>query len=458
MRPHIPHLLSPQWYRQGRLWVAPASGAGAAMVAGVAMLLLDHYVISAGTPFLPKYIGSAGTARTLLSATATSMATLTALVLTIVTVVVQLASDKYSHRALRTFLQDGQSHLTLAMFVGTFTYSVLALLGLDATMQGESSQVVGVTIPVAFALSVVSIGIFVRYIDHIVHAARGTSIIERIGNDTRAEIDRLYPTELAEAPPEVGHDLPADPAVVVPASGPGVVFELDVDGLVEWARAADVLVVIRPRVGDFTPGGAPLMEVHGEADHPDDITRFVRIDPERTITDDVGFGFRLLVDIGEAALSPGMNDPTTAVQCIDQLHDLLRRLATRHLYNGWHTDRTGAPRVFVTPRRWDDFVDVACEEIRIYGEGHLQVARRLRGMLRDLREIAPAERRAAVDRQLELLEASVGRGFEDGADRRTASAQDAQGIGGGVPDRDRPIGHDPDSVAIVPDPRRPRRG
>lgn len=435
MRRRPLELPSQQWYRRGKLWVAPATGAGIAFVVGIVVLALDTSVISSTTALPPKYVGTVETARVLLSVTATTIATLTALVLTIVTVVLQLASDKYSHRSLRTFLQDRHSHVTLATFVGTFTFAVLALLGIDSTIERQSGDVVGLTIPTAFVLAVFSLGIFVSYIDHIVHAARGTSIIERIGGDTRAEIDRLYPAPSDQPPREADHELPEDPDAVIPAPRPGVVYELNVDGLIDWAAQADATLIIRPAIGDFIPGGAPLVEVHGDGDDHDEVALFVHLDPERTITDDVGFGFRLLVDIAENALSPGVNDPTTAVQCIDQLHDLLRRLVTRHISNGWHADADGTRRLYVPPTGWDDFVELACDEIRLYGEGHLSVARRLRAMLFDLRATACEERRPALDRQLKLLAAANERAFAHEEDHATADTADAQGIGGGTASR-----------------------
>lgn len=421
-------LASPQWYRRGRLWVAPAAGAIVAIVVGMAVLLLDRYVLTVGAP-LPMYVGSSSTATTVLSVTASTMATLTALVLTIVTVVMQLASDKYSHRALRTFLQDRNYHLTLATFVGTFTYALLALVGLDATI--EEQHVVGLTIPVAFILAVSTIGVFVSYVDHIVHAARGTSIIERIGGETRDEIERIYTHADDDGPAPAG-ELPDRRTRVVSAPRPGVVYELDLVGLLDWAVAADAIVEICPTIGDFIPGGAPLLVVHGDGDDHDDLAGHVKLDPERTITDDIGFGFRLLVDIAEGALSPAVNDPTTAVQCIDQLHDLLRRLAGRRMSNGWHIDGDGTPRLYMPPRRWEDYVAFACDEIRVYGEGHLQVMRRLREMLLELAGIADDERRAALDRQLHLLDQAAERGFADAEDRDSATVPDAQGIGGGA--------------------------
>lgn len=421
-----------RWYRRARIWVAPTIGAAIAFVVGLGLLLLDRFVVSSSTPLIPKFVSSADTARSLLSVTATAVATLTALVLTIVTIVLQLASDKYSHRALRTFLQDRHSHVTLATFVGTFTYAVLALLGLDAMLETDPELIVSVTIPGAFALAVLTIAMFVSYIDHIVHAARGTSIINRIGDETRDEIERLYPARLDEDFPFESGELPAgEPSDIVRSPQPGVVYELDSDGLLDWARDADATLVVSPAVGDFIPSEAALIEVHGEGTSGDGIARYVHLDAERTIRDDVGFGLRLLVDIAEHAISPAINDPTTAVQCLDHLHDVLRRLIGRHFPTGWYADDEGTARLYVPPRSWEDFVSLACDEIRIYGEGDLQVMRRMRAMLRELLEIAPDDRRGPLARQLDLLGSVSERGFPDDEDVATAKLADAQGLGGG---------------------------
>lgn len=429
----LAELLAFRWYRRARIWVAPTIGAAIAFVVGLGLLALDRFVVSLSTPLIPKFVSSADTARTLLSVTATAVATLTALVLTIVTIVLQLASDKYTHRALRTFLQDRHSHVTLATFVGTFTYAVLALLGLDAMLETDPEVIVSVTIPGAFALAVLTIAMFVSYIDHIVHAARGTSIINRIGDETRDEIARLYPAHLDDDFPYVSGELPdGEPTDIIRSSRPGVVYELDTDGLLEWARDADATLVVLPAVGDFIPGGAELIEVHGDGETGDGITTYVHLDAERTIRDDVGFGFRLLVDIAEHAISPAINDPTTAVQCIDQIHDLLRRLVVRHFPTGWYADGDGTPRLYVPPRSWSDHVSLACDEIRIYAEGDVQVLRRLRAMLHDLLEIAPADRREPLEQQIDLLDAASRRGFDDQRDAATAAVADAQGMGGGT--------------------------
>ena len=144
---------------------------------------------------------------------------------------------------------------------------------------------------------------------------------------------------------------------------------------------------------------------------------------------DVGFGFRQLVDIAERALSPAINDPTTAVQCLDHLHDFLRRLVTRTFPSGSYLDGDGELRLVVPSARWEDYVSLAFDEVRQYGESSLQVSRRLHATIGDLLSIAPDERRAPLEDELRLLYESVGRSFPDPEDRRIAEQPDAQGIG-----------------------------
>jgi uncharacterized membrane protein len=144
---------------------------------------------------------------------------------------------------------------------------------------------------------------------------------------------------------------------------------------------------------------------------------------------DTAFGFRQLVDIAERALSPGINDPTTAVQALDQLHDLLRRLAHRRFPAPTRKDEGGTVRLICPRPDWDAYVRLAVDEVREYGEGSLQVARRLRFLLEDLLRMAPAFRRAELVRQLVLLDASVGRGFPDPREATMARSASPQGHG-----------------------------
>jgi uncharacterized membrane protein len=420
-----------RWYRRSRLWVVPSAGAAAALLLAAASLSIDHLVITDGAPF-PIFRGEADTARTILSLIATAIATLTALILTIVAVIIQLATQALSPRAVRTFLQDAHSHLTIGTFVTTFTYALVVLQQFGLTSDVDDQNVTSVSVTLAFVLAVVSLGMFISYVDHIVHQARVTSIMDRIGNETRFAIEQEYPTA-EDAPEPVETEIPArEPDHVIHSTRNGVILEIDVPRLMTVIREQDVLVVMVPAVGDFIPTGGRLFDVYGDV--PIDraaLMKTVEIDAERSIMQDVPFGFRLLIDIAARALSPGINDPTTATQVVDQLHDLLRQLGTRPFPTGWHADDSGAPRLFVPQPTWDIYVALAFEEIRHHGAGSLQVVRRIRSAVEDLLENLPEDRHAPLRRQRRLLDDTAEWAFRSDAEREAARHPDAQGIGSG---------------------------
>jgi uncharacterized membrane protein len=164
------------------------------------------------------------------------------------------------------------------------------------------------------------------------------------------------------------------------------------------------VLVLVPRVGDYVPVGAPLIAIHADPElsrgdpgaGAELILGAVALDTERSMEQDLAFGFRQLVDIAERALSPGVNDPTTAVQAIDVLHDLLRALATRTLPAGCWRDGDGQVRLVVPQYQFADFLDLAAGEIWHYGAGAAQVPGRLAAMLDDLHIAALPAYRPAI--------------------------------------------------------------
>jgi len=145
---------------------------------------------------------------------------------------------------------------------------------------------------------------------------------------------------------------------------------------------------------------------------------------------DPAFAFRVIVDIASKALSPAINDPTTAVLALDQLHHLLRKVGIRKLDAGLLRDRDGRLRLVYRTPDWEDFVELALTEIRHFGASSVQVARRLRALLVDLIVVLPPERHAALRSELRQLQRAVARAFEDPEDRARAERSDSQGIGG----------------------------
>ena len=190
----------------------------------------------------------------------------------------------------------------------------------------------------------------------------------------------------------------------------GSVVDVDEDSIVNSAEEADALVELVPRVGDFVARGTPLFRVGGgiggeDAKEFDDRLRgAVTFGRERTMQQDPAFGFRQLVDVGARALSPGTNDPTTCVQAIDRLHDLLLQLAERPFPSPLLTDEAGRPRVIIRHAGWEEFVRLAVDELRLYGERHVRVVQRLKVMLESVAERCPPDRVAIVRVELNRLQ------------------------------------------------------
>ena len=207
---------------------------------------------------------------------------------------------------------------------------------------------------------------------------------------------------------------------------------VNLDSLVALAQRAECVIAFVPRIGDFVAIGEPLFRLYGSATRIDDrkIRAQVAFGPERTIEQDSTFAFRVVVDIGIKALSPAINDPSTAVMAIDQLHRLLGLVGRRHLHDDSLFDANGAQRLIFPTPGWDDFVQLALSEIRLYGAGNFQVSRRVRAMIENLLENLPENRRPALDRELDLLNRALPKLHEFPEDLDLAMKADFQGLGG----------------------------
>ena len=185
-----------------------------------------------------------------------------------------------------------------------------------------------------------------------------------------------------------------------------------------------------PQVGDFVAQGDPLFRLYGGDVDDRELQQAIAIGPERTMEQDPAFAFRIIVDIAAKALSPAINDPTTAVLALDQLHHLLRTVGQRNLASGQVRDENGRLRVAYRTPDWDDLVGLAVTEIRHYGKDSIQIARRLRAMLESLIPVVSPERAVRLREELDLLHRTVERNFLDGEDRTRAARPDSMGMGG----------------------------
>jgi uncharacterized membrane protein len=373
------------------------------------------------------FTGGPDSARAILQTVAGAVITFTALVFTITIVALQLSSQQFSPRVLRTFLRDNQSKFALGMFISTFIYCLMVL----RVISPDEDR--GVTIPsismmALLVLVLASVAMFVSYISHMTLSIRVSQIVAAVAGEAESLIDALDEA----ASDEDGDRSMVEQVVggVVKVRDSGSLVALDHQGLVDLASGAGVAFVMERGVGDFLAFDQDLVEIRGtaEIDH-DEVRRFITVGLERTMQQDIAFGLRQLVDIAEKALSPSMNDPTTAVMALDQIHDLMRRLVGRSFPAREHTDEMGVVRLVSKEWDWDALVTLAFSEVRQFAGSSLQVTRRLMAALGDLIAIAPPDRKRRLENEADLVKRLVARSFEEGHDRELGAEPDQQGIG-----------------------------
>lgn len=368
-------------------------------------------------------------ARSLVGALVASGLSFIVFTFSILLVAVQIASGNLSPRVIPSFLKDRPVKIVLGVFVFTFTYSVAVLGRIE-------NSVLQLPMVLVILFNLVSIGGFLYLIDYTATSLRPVSMAARIATEGLGVIESVYPRALSAsggAPAERETDQLGAPSRTVTYGGTsGVIVAMHVEGLVALAQRVDCVLKMVPQVGEFVGRGEPFFHVFGGRDTLDEreLHEAVAFGAERTMHQDPEFVFRILVDIAAKALSPSINDPTTAVLVTHQIHRLLRLVGTRDLSTGRILDRAGHLRLVYRTPNWEDFVSLAVTEIRLYGAGSMQVPRRLRAMLENLIQVLPAVRAPALREQLSLLDRSVHRGFPDREDQVRAETADYQGVGG----------------------------
>lgn len=400
------------------VWFIPVMCVLAGLLVSVLTLAVDRAL---DFDVVPEWLtGGPDAAMAILTTIAASMVSLATLVLTITMVVVQLAMGQFSPRIVQTFLRDKPSQFAVGLFVATFAHAMVAMREVKFDDDG---QVPGIALALAYLLVLTSIAMLVIYVDHIGRSLRVSALIELVGTDTRRLLDEQYPTALVEA--EARDD-------VITAQESGVVVSVDRQRLVDLAEDGQCVVHVLPPLGAFVPSGADVLRMEG-ADASFDreaALAAVRTGMERTLDEDIAYGFRMLVDMAERSLSDGpFLDPTTAVQAIDRLHDGLRQLVNREFPDGRFHDDSGQLRLTIPVMDWEAYVHLVFDEIRVAGARSPQVTRRLLAALEDLLGIAPPDRRAALEEQRALLRDELSDENTDERVRRFGLTADVQGIG-----------------------------
>lgn len=401
-----------QW-RTNSLWLVPMLCVAAGGVLVTVALTIDG---AAGYDLLPNTaLGTPTAVQTILSTAASAMLTLTTIVLTVMTLGVQLAMQQFSPRIVRALLADRRSQLAHGLFAATFLYCMAAVAKVNDKAQ-LGHEVPTVTVAIAYVLLLASLVALVGYVHHAGQSLRVAGLIDLVGDNLQAEIDRMFPIE--RTPP---HD-----RLTVTAPEAGVVVAVNIRGLVEEGRRAGGCLEMLVAMGDFVPRDAPMVRCHdgAAADHAA-IRRMVVLDNERSHVGDPAYGLRKLVDIAERSIaSSPHDDPVTAVQAIDRLHDALRQLVLRRMPNSQHRDGTGAVRLTTRELAWDGYVRLAFEELVEIGGSTPVVARRLLAAFDDLLAVAPPDRVPALATQRDRL-------LERAGDADVDVVPDVQGLGAG---------------------------
>jgi uncharacterized membrane protein len=368
-----------------------------------------------------------GTARDILGATATGMIAFTGFVVASVLVVVQFAAGQYSPRLVLWFRRDALTKHAIGCFLAAFIYSLVALRRLESEETGFAPDF---TVTVALALLVGSSVLYLALLQRVTDRLRPRTLYQAVVREGIRAARETYPETLHERRPWDASWMTADP-LRVPLNGhPGVVASFDRDRLVSAATRAGAVIELVPGVGEFVGPREELLRVHGGGVERDAVARLVQVADERTTEQDPAFAMRIVVDTAIRALSPAINDPTTAVQALDVLEVLVRELSGRDLEASLARDAAGDVRLVWPSPSWEDVLDLAFEEIRLYGAGSIQICRRLRAVLDDLLASTPAERHAAIEAQLRRLDDAVRSKFPDGSTgQATAMTADPTGLG-----------------------------
>ena len=324
----------------------------------------------------PSFTGDHDSARALFQLTATAVMAATTLTFSITLLALQMASQQFSPRLLREFARDSVTKSVLCVLTASFTFSSAALVLLDDESEPALSMVT------AFALAVASLVAILGFITHMLRSIRVDTMMLNVHDDTIAAIELFYPPR--GQPTVAMPDQPDAAPEMVTADRSGFVRAIDVDLMVGAARSHDTFVRVEVRAGDHVIEGSPVATVWGSSDVSSHVRRAITLGYERTIDQDVAFGFRQLEDIAVKAMSPSINDPVTAAHAVGHMGALLVRVLGCRLGPTVHVDDDGVPRAVVPDRDLRYYLDLACGQLRRFGQREPTVLGAMLRMLRDV--------------------------------------------------------------------------
>jgi len=408
--------------RKSTVWAIPLLYALIAFAAG----LIFPRIESRLWPTLTSKM-SVSAAMAIYSAIASGMIALTGIVFSLTFVMVQFSATAYSPRLVLWIARDPVMSHALGIFTATFLYAIAALAGLDRSGSGKAPFI---SAWIVVALLFASVAMFVALI-HQIGVLQINRMLIFIGDRGRKVIETTYAKPASVAAGESDEFRRFSPTQTLGYRGrPRSIQAIDTAAMVKLAKAAGGVIEIIVAAGDTVVERTPILRVFGaRAIEEKELRRGIELGGERIFEQDPKYAIRLLVDIAIRALSPAVNDPTTAVQALDQIEDLLLRLGSSNLDAGEFLDEDGKLRLVVPFPTWEDFLLLAFDEIRSYGSSSVQVMRRMKALVSDLMASVPEERRAALSHWQQRLQTTIKRSFEDAEEKMEAAVEDRQGLG-----------------------------
>ncbi|WP_166423489.1 DUF2254 domain-containing protein [Paraglaciecola sp. 20A4] len=394
-------------------WFVPSIMAVVAIGLSQAGLAFDRFGAESELPiFADFYQTSPESARALLTTIASSMITVTSIAFSITVVALSLASSQFGPRLIRNFMMDTGTQCVLGFFLSTFIYCLLIT---QATKSFDNQNFVpGLSILTSVILAILGVGVLIYFIHHVARAIQADNVIDNVYRELNEIIERLFPKDEIDKTPQFSDDVPNFHQVysnqqTIFSAGSGYVQTLDVANLQKLAQECDIALYIQHMPGDFVIQNAPLgiAYFHGSAlaCEPKQIAELIRLGAHRTPVQDTEFAIRQLVEIAVRALSPGINDPYSAVTVVDKLSAVLCGLTSKTFPPTLYEDPQGVIRLQCKPVVFTGLGEAAFNQIRQYAKTSLAVTiRLLEGLISILQFSQTSEHRQFVRQQAAMIE------------------------------------------------------
>ncbi len=370
----------------------------------------------------------AAAAQTVLESIAAGMIAFSGLVLSVGVLVVQFGAGQYSPRLVQLFRRDLVIKQAFGILVSPGVFALVAASDIGGS---EKDAPQTLTVVVGLVLMLAALVELFRFIGRLLELMRPRRIYAGLTAQARFAVPEAYPSLLTDDIERRPYPPEPTGTILAQEHRDGVLSAVDRQRVVEAARAAGVVVEVAAQLGAYIPHGEPVLLVHGGGPIDEEALRHAVVFADgRTVTQDPAFAIRCMVDVAIRALSPAVNDPTSAVEGIDAVGAMLLRLGRRRLGDSGIVDDDGALRLVMPTPGWDELVDLGLTEIRRYGADSPQIARRLAALLDSLQERLPARRAPALERHRALLREAVARHFPDPVEHELVSTPDRIGLGG----------------------------